>query len=198
VPRGREPASREPRPGDGAVVRPHRATPGSGRAGVARLCANADRRHAPAWLPGRRRRWNLFTRKLAPPRSAGAGPGIQPSGSPCLRRARHCSREPAWGDRCCGPCYGVRHVPGRPHDPGAGRRAACLAGRCRVPGQALSGWRGWSDRGSVPSTTTVSNPYRGFRYPAEVIEHAVWLYHCFSLVTAQPPSPPKTLLPSMG
>jgi putative transposase len=25
------------------------------------------------------------------------------------------------------------------------------------------------------------NPYRGFRFPAEVIEHAVWLYHCFSL-----------------
>ena len=21
------------------------------------------------------------------------------------------------------------------------------------------------------------NPYRGFRYPAEVIQHAVWLYH---------------------
>ena len=29
--------------------------------------------------------------------------------------------------------------------------------------------------------TTSSNPYRGFRYPAEVIGHAVWLYHCFSL-----------------
>jgi putative transposase len=29
--------------------------------------------------------------------------------------------------------------------------------------------------------TTCSNPYRGFRFPAEVIEHAVWLYHCFSL-----------------
>lgn len=29
--------------------------------------------------------------------------------------------------------------------------------------------------------TTASNPYRGFRYPAEVIQHAVWLYHCFSL-----------------
>ena len=29
--------------------------------------------------------------------------------------------------------------------------------------------------------TTASNPYRGFRFPAEVIEHAVWLYHCFSL-----------------
>ena len=26
-----------------------------------------------------------------------------------------------------------------------------------------------------------SNPYRGFRYPAEVIQHAVWLYRCFSL-----------------
>jgi putative transposase len=29
--------------------------------------------------------------------------------------------------------------------------------------------------------TTSPNPYRGFRYPAEVIQHAVWLYHCFSL-----------------
>ena len=29
--------------------------------------------------------------------------------------------------------------------------------------------------------TTASNPYRGFRYPAEVIQQAVWLYHCFSL-----------------
>ena len=29
--------------------------------------------------------------------------------------------------------------------------------------------------------TTCPNPYRGFRFPAEVIEHAVWLYHCFSL-----------------
>ena len=25
------------------------------------------------------------------------------------------------------------------------------------------------------------NPYRGFRDPAEVIQHAVRLYHCFSL-----------------
>ncbi len=29
--------------------------------------------------------------------------------------------------------------------------------------------------------TIASNPYRGFRYPREVIQHAVWLYHCFSL-----------------
>lgn len=28
--------------------------------------------------------------------------------------------------------------------------------------------------------TTSPNPYCGFRYPAEVIEHVVWLYHCFS------------------
>jgi putative transposase len=28
---------------------------------------------------------------------------------------------------------------------------------------------------------TTPNPYRGFRFPAEVIEHAVWLYHGFSL-----------------
>ena len=29
--------------------------------------------------------------------------------------------------------------------------------------------------------TTSPNPFRGFRFPAEVIQHAVWLYHCFSL-----------------
>jgi putative transposase len=28
---------------------------------------------------------------------------------------------------------------------------------------------------------TLANPYRGFRYPVAVIQHAVWLYHCFSL-----------------
>ena len=28
---------------------------------------------------------------------------------------------------------------------------------------------------------TTSNSYRGFRYPSEVIQHAAWLYHCFSL-----------------
>ena len=29
--------------------------------------------------------------------------------------------------------------------------------------------------------TTSPNSYRGFRFPVEVIEHAVSLYHCFSL-----------------
>ena len=29
--------------------------------------------------------------------------------------------------------------------------------------------------------TMSPNPYRGFRFPPEVIQHAVWLYHCFSL-----------------
>ena len=28
---------------------------------------------------------------------------------------------------------------------------------------------------------TMPNPYHGFRFPAEIIGHAVWLYHCFSL-----------------
>ena len=26
-----------------------------------------------------------------------------------------------------------------------------------------------------------TNPYAGFRYPAEIISHAVWLYHRFTL-----------------
>jgi putative transposase len=29
--------------------------------------------------------------------------------------------------------------------------------------------------------STPSNPYRGFRFPTEIINQAVWLYHCFSL-----------------
>ena len=29
--------------------------------------------------------------------------------------------------------------------------------------------------------STTRNPYRGFRFPAEIISEAVWLYHCFSL-----------------
>ena len=48
-------------------------------------------------------------------------------------------------------------------------------------GEALSGWRTRSGRGSLPDMTTAPHPYRGFRFPAEIIEHAVWLYHCFSL-----------------
>jgi putative transposase len=33
----------------------------------------------------------------------------------------------------------------------------------------------------VAGTRTTPDPYRGFRFPAEVIAHAVWLYHCFGL-----------------
>jgi len=40
---------------------------------------------------------------------------------------------------------------------------------------------GWPEHGSLPDMTTSPNPYRGFRFPAEIIEQAVWLYHCFSL-----------------
>ena len=35
--------------------------------------------------------------------------------------------------------------------------------------------------GRVSGVSTKSNPYRGFRFPAEIINQAVWLYHCFSL-----------------
>ena len=45
---------------------------------------------------------------------------------------------------------------------------------------ALSGWRLGRAGGNLPAMTTPPNPYRGFRYPVEVIQHAVWLYHCFS------------------
>jgi hypothetical protein len=33
--------------------------------------------------------------------------------------------------------------------------------------------------GLGPGTTP--DPYHGFRFPAGIIAHAVWLYHCFSL-----------------
>jgi hypothetical protein len=35
--------------------------------------------------------------------------------------------------------------------------------------------------GRVSGMSTTSNPYRGFRFPAEIINQAVWLCHCFSL-----------------
>jgi transposase-like protein len=35
--------------------------------------------------------------------------------------------------------------------------------------------------GRVSGMSTTSNPYRCFRFPAEIINQAVWLYHCFSL-----------------
>jgi putative transposase len=35
--------------------------------------------------------------------------------------------------------------------------------------------------GTVMGMSTTSNPYRGYRFPAEIINQAVWLYHCFSL-----------------
>jgi hypothetical protein len=41
---------------------------------------------------------------------------------------------------------------------------------------AVSGWHG-----SLLGITTSPSPYRGFRFPPEIIKHAIWLYHCFSL-----------------
>jgi len=39
----------------------------------------------------------------------------------------------------------------------------------------------WFASGNLLDMSSTANSCRGFRYPAEVIEHAVWLYHCFSL-----------------
>jgi putative transposase len=33
----------------------------------------------------------------------------------------------------------------------------------------------------VPVSTASSSPFRGYRFPAEIITHAVWLYHRFAL-----------------
>jgi putative transposase len=56
---------------------------------------------------------------------------------------------------------------GSSHDRGGWRRH-CQVGNF---GRAVAGC----------GMTISPNPYRGFRFPAVVIEHAVWLYHCFSL-----------------
>jgi hypothetical protein len=50
---------------------------------------------------------------------------------------------------------------------------AIVQGVVRLAGPVMPWHRG--------GMTTASNPYRGFRYPAEEIQHAMWLYHCFSL-----------------
>lgn len=57
-----------------------------------------------------------------------------------------------------------------------------VCGSCELAQvRAMSGCWAWSGHGSVADMTTSPNPYRGFRFPAEVIQHAVWLDHCFSL-----------------
>ncbi len=45
----------------------------------------------------------------------------------------------------------------------------------------LSGWRGRVAHGKLVGMSTTPDPYRGFRFPAEIISEAVWLYHGFSL-----------------
>jgi putative transposase len=45
----------------------------------------------------------------------------------------------------------------------------------------LSSWREAVIYGTALGMSTPSNPYRGSRFPAEIINQAVWLYHCFSL-----------------
>jgi hypothetical protein len=51
----------------------------------------------------------------------------------------------------------------------------------RLARTASSGWQVWQRSGSSLHGMMASNPYRGFRFTAEVIQHAVWLCHRFSL-----------------
>jgi hypothetical protein len=47
--------------------------------------------------------------------------------------------------------------------------------------RAMSGWRRPPGRGRLRGMTMSPNPYRGFRFPPEVIENAGWL-HIIALV----------------
>jgi hypothetical protein len=60
------------------------------------------------------------------------------------------------------------------------RSAFRTSGASLVP-RVLSSWREAAICGTVFGMSTTSNLYRGFRFPAEIINQAVWLYHCFSL-----------------
>jgi transposase-like protein len=46
--------------------------------------------------------------------------------------------------------------------------------------RAMSGWQLLPGRGRLRGMTMSPKPYRGFRFPPEIIQHAVRLYHCFS------------------
>jgi len=67
------------------------------------------------------------------------------------------------------------------------QKIVALSWTCRDVGKAcavqraLSGWQAWPGYGTVLGMTPSPKPYRDFRFPVEIIEHAVWLYHCFSL-----------------
>ena len=65
----------------------------------------------------------------------------------------------------------------RPSGRANARPSRAAPARCR----ALSGWQRLPGHGNLSAMAHAPNPYRGFRYPAEVIQHAAWLYHCLSL-----------------
>src|SRR6516162_10469001 len=68
-------------------------------------------------------------------------------------------------------------VLGAVFSPSISRQDACF---CYSP-RGIVSLAARAVRGSLRGMPISSNPYRGFRFPREVIEHAVWLYHCFSL-----------------
>ncbi len=62
-------------------------------------------------------------------------------------------------------CHGIL-IPADPSLPN-------LQAPCAGVWMALSGWQPWPGYGSLSAMMHAPNPYRGFRYPAEVIQHAV-------------------------
>jgi putative transposase len=58
---------------------------------------------------------------------------------------------------------------------------ACILQQPELLARALSGWRECSAMAAFGVMNLQSNPYRGFRFPRAIIQHAVWLYHCFSV-----------------
>jgi len=68
-----------------------------------------------------------------------------------------------------------------PNCSGSCRPRSEARGRRVTTARAMSGWRLLQGRGDLRGLTMSSSPYRGFRFPPEVSQHAVWLYHFFSL-----------------
>ena len=84
------------------------------------------------------------------------------------------------GRRCWGDVGSVGSAALNPGDSSRNTVYRKRAGLRDATG-VLSGWQPLPDHGSLSAMAYAPNPYRGFRYPTEVIQHAVWLYHCFSL-----------------
>src|SRR4051812_41723308 len=57
----------------------------------------------------------------------------------------------------------------------------CPGGRSLAPSTWGGAWRGGPGRVGAGMTSAAKSPYAGYRFPGEVISHAVWLYFRFPL-----------------